>query len=109
MKVTANRPKAVRASIVRACPSRVGEANVAYNGSRIRATSPGRASSSSNRPPWSRATASFALFQALGGYGYAWLFSHTGENYALIFGCGAVAMAVAFIADFLVRQRSATA
>jgi len=61
------------------------------------------------RAVWSRATASFALFQALGGYGYAWLFSHTGENYALIFGCGAVAMAVAFTADFLVRQRSATA
>jgi len=56
------------------------------------------------RAAWSRATASFALFQALGGYGYAWLFSHTHENYALIFACGAVAMAVAFVADFTVRQ-----
>lgn len=55
------------------------------------------------RAAWSRATASFALFQALGGYGYAWLFSHTHENYALIFACGAVAMALAFIADFTVR------
>ncbi|GJG94981.1 YbfB/YjiJ family MFS transporter [Cupriavidus pauculus] len=55
------------------------------------------------RAAWSRATASFALFQALGGYGYAWLFSHSHENYALIFACGAVAMAVAFIADFTVR------
>jgi predicted MFS family arabinose efflux permease len=56
------------------------------------------------RAAWSRATASFALFQAVGGYGYAWLFSHTHENYALIFACGAVAMAVAFVADFTVRQ-----
>ena len=55
------------------------------------------------RAAWSRATASFALFQAVGGYGYAWLFSHTHENYALIFTCGAVAMAVAFAADFTVR------
>ncbi|RZT30850.1 YbfB/YjiJ family MFS transporter [Cupriavidus agavae] len=57
------------------------------------------------RAAWSRATASFALFQALGGYGYAWLFSHTHENYALIFTCGAVAMAVAFAADFVVPRR----
>jgi len=56
------------------------------------------------RAAWSRATASFALFQALGGYGYAWLFSHTHENYTLIFACGAVAMAVAFAADFTVRR-----
>ncbi|PLP98064.1 YbfB/YjiJ family MFS transporter [Cupriavidus pauculus] len=54
------------------------------------------------RAAWSRATASFALFQALGGYGYAWLFSHTHENYTLIFTCGAMAMAVAFVADFTV-------
>lgn len=56
------------------------------------------------RAAWSRATASFALFQAVGGYGYAWLFSHTHENHALIFACGAVAMAVAFAADFTVRK-----
>lgn len=57
------------------------------------------------RAAWSRATASFALFQALGGYGYAFLFSHSHENYSLIFLCGAAAMTVAFIADFTVRQR----
>ena len=56
------------------------------------------------RAAWSRATASFALFQAIGGYGYAYLFSHTHENYALIFTCGAVAMAVAFAADFVARK-----
>lgn len=57
------------------------------------------------RAAWSRATASFALFQAIGGYGYAYLFAHTHENYALIFTCGAVAMVVAFTADFIVRRR----
>jgi predicted MFS family arabinose efflux permease len=56
------------------------------------------------RAAWSRATVSFALFQALGGYGYAYLFAHTHENYSLIFMCGAVAMALAFVADFAVRQ-----
>lgn len=56
------------------------------------------------RAAWSRATVSFALFQAVGGYGYAWLFSHTHENYALIFTCGAVALAAAFVADLTVRH-----
>jgi len=60
------------------------------------------------RAAWSRATVSFALFQALGGYGYAYLFAHTHENYSLIFACGAVAMALAFVTDFAVRQRRAS-
>ncbi|MFM0341649.1 YbfB/YjiJ family MFS transporter [Paraburkholderia fungorum] len=51
------------------------------------------------RAAWSRATTAFALFQALGGYGYSYLFSHTHNNYALIFMCGAIALGVAFIAD----------
>lgn len=57
------------------------------------------------RAAWSRATVAFALFQALGGYGYAYLFAHTHENYALIFTCGAVALAVAFAVDVIGRRR----
>ncbi len=37
------------------------------------------------RAAWSNATTGFALFQMLGGYGYAWLFAQTDGNYALIF------------------------
>lgn len=48
---------------------------------------------------WSRATIAFALFQALGGYGYAFLFTHSGENYAAIFFCGAAALTVAALTD----------
>ncbi|WP_027800970.1 YbfB/YjiJ family MFS transporter [Paraburkholderia dilworthii] len=56
------------------------------------------------RASWSRATTAFALFQALGGYGYSFLFSHSHNNYALIFACGAVALAIAFIADLVVTR-----
>jgi predicted MFS family arabinose efflux permease len=59
------------------------------------------------RAAWSRATTAFALFQALGGYGYSWLFSHSHENYALIFTCGAAALALAFAADILLNRRNA--
>jgi predicted MFS family arabinose efflux permease len=48
---------------------------------------------------WSRATTAFALFQALAGYGYSYLFNHSGQDYALIFACGAVALVVALVAD----------
>jgi predicted MFS family arabinose efflux permease len=57
------------------------------------------------RAAWSRATTAFALFQALGGYGYSGLFAHSHENYALIFTCGAVALALAFLADVLLNRR----
>ncbi len=60
------------------------------------------------RAAWSRATTAFALFQALGGYGYSYLFSHSHNNYALIFMCGAIALGLAFIAD-LVTSRMTTA
>jgi predicted MFS family arabinose efflux permease len=58
------------------------------------------------RAAWSRATTAFALFQALGGYGYSYLFSHTHENYALIFTCGAVALTLAFVIDLFMSRRS---
>lgn len=59
------------------------------------------------RASWSRATTAFALFQALAGYGYSYLFSHSHNDYALIFACGAVALALAFLAD-LIASRAAT-
>lgn len=59
------------------------------------------------RAAWSHATSAFALFQALAGYGYAWLFAHSHENYALIFGCGAVALALAFALNLAGERRAA--
>ncbi|MDE1180142.1 YbfB/YjiJ family MFS transporter [Paraburkholderia sp.] len=56
------------------------------------------------RASWSRATTAFALFQALGGYGYSYLFSHSHNDYALIFLCGATALTIAFVADLIVRR-----
>ncbi|MCP3707059.1 MFS transporter [Paraburkholderia sp. CNPSo 3274] len=53
----------------------------------------------------SRATTAFALFQALGGYGYSYLFSRLHNDYALVFLCGAGALALAIVADVLVRTR----
>lgn len=58
------------------------------------------------RQAWSRATTAFALFQAIGGYGYSFLFSYSKENYALIFLLGATALALAFAADFLAPKRA---
>jgi len=57
------------------------------------------------RAAWSRVTSAFALFQVLAGYGYSYLFSHTHENYALIFACGAAALIVALVADVAMRGR----
>ncbi|WP_250529622.1 YbfB/YjiJ family MFS transporter [Caballeronia sp. ATUFL_F1_KS4A] len=59
------------------------------------------------RAAWSRATSAFALCQALAGYGYSFLFSHTHNDYALIFACGTCALAVAFIADIVVNRKRA--
>jgi len=61
------------------------------------------------RAAWSHATTSFALFQALGGYAYSFLFAHSHENYALIFGCGMAALMLAFVADFVFRFRTEAA
>lgn len=48
---------------------------------------------------WSRATVAFALFQALGGYGYAFMFARSGENYAAIFFTGSGALLIAAVID----------
>lgn len=62
-------------------------------------------SQTEQRAAWSRATTAFALFQALGGYGYSYLFSHSGESYAAVFLCGTVALTIALGADILVNAR----
>ena len=50
---------------------------------------------------WSRATTVFALFQALAGYGYSYLFSQSGGDHRLLMGIGAGALLIAAIADGL--------
>nr|WP_222528272.1 YbfB/YjiJ family MFS transporter [Azospirillum sp. 412522] len=62
-------------------------------------------SQTEQRAAWSRATTAFALFQALGGYGYSYLFTHSGQSYAAVFLCGAVALTVALGGDILVNAR----
>lgn len=54
------------------------------------------------RQAWSHATTAFAVFQALGGYGYSYLFAHSGQNYALVFAIGAGALVLALLADLIV-------
>lgn len=48
---------------------------------------------------WSKATTVFALFQALAGYGYSYVFARSGGNYHLLMGIGAAALAIALLAD----------
>jgi MFS family permease len=57
------------------------------------------------RAAWSRATTAFALFQALGGYGYSYLFSRFHNDYELVFLCGAGALALAFVTDVFMQAR----
>ena len=55
---------------------------------------------------WSRATVSFATFQALAGYGYSAVFSVTGGQHRVLFAIGAAALLVALMAD-VQRKRAA--
>jgi len=50
---------------------------------------------------WSRATVSFATFQALGGYGYSVIFNANGGHHVMLFVIAASAIAVALLADYL--------
>ncbi|TXI04636.1 MAG: YbfB/YjiJ family MFS transporter [Rhizobium sp.] len=56
------------------------------------------------RQAWSHATTAFALFQALGGYGYSYLFAHSGQDYTLVFAVGAVAVTLALLLDLIVPR-----
>ena len=53
---------------------------------------------------WSRATTVFALFQALAGYAYSWLFAATGGHHAVLLGIGAAALALALLSDLLLAR-----
>jgi predicted MFS family arabinose efflux permease len=44
---------------------------------------------------WGRATIFFALFQALSGYGYSFLFNASGGNYEIMFVVAATALVIA--------------
>ncbi|WP_176052785.1 YbfB/YjiJ family MFS transporter [Paraburkholderia caribensis] len=48
---------------------------------------------------WSRATTTFAAFQALAGYTYSALFNSSGGNHRLLFVIGAVALAFVVVVD----------
>lgn len=52
---------------------------------------------------WSRATASFAVMQAVGAYGLSWLFSQT-RSYPLLFALGAACVLLALAVDLLLQQ-----
>ena len=61
---------------------------------------------------WSRATVSFATFQALAGYGYSVVFNGNGGHHVMLFAIAAGAIAVALIADLglaLIKGKSVSA
>lgn len=53
------------------------------------------------RQAWSHAAMAFALFQALGGYGYSYLFTQSGQNYSLVFAIGSGVLVSALLSDFV--------
>ena len=53
---------------------------------------------------WSRATTVFALFQALAGYAYSWLFAASGGAHRVLMAVGAVALLVALASDLLLAR-----
>lgn len=54
---------------------------------------------------WSKATTSFAVFQALGAYGISFLFEWSGGNYALLFAVAATAALLALAIDLAAGRR----
>ncbi|MEN5303346.1 MULTISPECIES: YbfB/YjiJ family MFS transporter [unclassified Pseudomonas] len=56
---------------------------------------------------WSRATVSFASFQAIAGYGYSALFAATDGRYGPLFGVAAGAVVLALLVDLLLKERQA--
>ncbi|MGY4531775.1 putative MFS family arabinose efflux permease [Pseudomonas sp. TE3786] len=79
---------------------------VPVNLGRIQQLLPGDLSAQNHA--WSRATTAFALFQALAGYAYSYLYAASGGNYTLLFGIGAAAVLLALLLDVMgpaARQR----
>jgi predicted MFS family arabinose efflux permease len=60
---------------------------------------------SQQKSAWGRATTSFAVAQAIAAYGMSYLFERTGENYAILFIAGSVALVLALLIDFAVDRR----
>ncbi|QHG67934.1 YbfB/YjiJ family MFS transporter [Pseudomonas putida] len=56
---------------------------------------------------WSRATVSFASFQAIAGYAYSALFAFSGGHYAVLFAVAAGAVLLALLVDLLLKERQA--
>ena len=56
---------------------------------------------------WSRATVSFASFQAIAGYAYSALFAFSGGQYAVLFAVAAGAVVLALLIDLLLKERQA--
>jgi predicted MFS family arabinose efflux permease len=50
---------------------------------------------------WGFCTTAFALGQAIAGYGFAFIFARAGNAYTILFACGAAALLLALILDFL--------
>jgi len=48
---------------------------------------------------WSKATTIYALFQAVAGYGYSYLFARSGGDHRLLMGLGAGALVIALLSD----------
>lgn len=57
-------------------------------------------------PAWRTATVGFALFQAVAAYGFSYLFSATGGDYALLFLIGTGAIALALVIDLVAARRA---
>lgn len=55
---------------------------------------------------WSRATVSFATFQALAGYGYSAVFSASGGQHRTMFAIGTAALVIAVLAEAGVVERT---
>jgi MFS family permease len=53
---------------------------------------------------WSRATTVFALFQALAGYAYSWIFAATGGQHRVLMLIGAIAFGLALLSDLLLAR-----
>lgn len=48
---------------------------------------------------WSYCTTAFAIGQAIAGYGFSYVFAHTGNEYAILFGLAAAALLSALVID----------
>jgi hypothetical protein len=60
---------------------------------------------SRQKAAWSKATTSFAVFQALAAYGMSFLFEHTDGDYAILFVLASAALVLALLIDLAAARR----